>query len=320
MLNFILAIQVISSLACFIFLVLKLRLNGYVKSLLSIMLLCHLICACGVLTGRLFFEGELRCRISRAFGFPMVGTYPMSSLISMLRFYMAKLASEAKLAKRRHVIPFIILGTITLYGYIAILPFIKEKLGYRTHFEWCKKEQEYAKLSSIAFIAIVLLYLGVCLAGLVCDLLMYKFVKGSGNQNIPGSNLVPWKSGTVNTAGDLQVPIRATILSFASAVLATAGIAFSYFVFLDFSSPQDLTYYGAMILSTACSSLPIFLVIFTVKHQAKIQASQPPNVLQFHEQIPPQELQFHEEIELQDIEIPPREPKIHEEIELQDIE
>ena len=59
---------------------------------------------------------EWRCYLSRLVGAHMVGTFPMSGMISVLRYHMTKMASKAKLAKGKPMTFLIIVGSVVFYG------------------------------------------------------------------------------------------------------------------------------------------------------------------------------------------------------------
>lgn len=293
-----LALQILSSFGCLIYLLARVKLNGYIKAILVIMISFNLICSSASFLVQLILEDVLQCQITSFFWSMMTATCPMTGMISISRFYMAKLASKAKLARRRFMIPFIVFGTTVLYGYVAAMPLLNLKLGYITIFERCQKYPEKKDRNEISVLVAVAMYFGVCFAGLVCDILMYRFVKGNRGKDQNVTSLVPWKSTTGNEEEDVQVPIRATIISTTTIIMVLSGFMSFYASNMISNNPETSSYQYAVLTYSLLTILPIFLLVFTVKQQVKVISAQPPQGLQFHEESP----KGLEDIEMQNVE------------------
>ena len=115
-LKIVLALLTVSSVACLIFILTKLKLNIYIKSILIILVFMNSI-DLGISFLLQFVENYWRCYLSRLIGAHMVGSFPMSGMISVLRFRMTKLASKAKFIKEKHAILSIVFGSVLFYSY-----------------------------------------------------------------------------------------------------------------------------------------------------------------------------------------------------------
>ena len=174
--------------------------------------------------------------------------------------------------------------------------------------EGCKENPEKKPINAITNLLFVLISVGGCIIGLCCDILMYRFVKKSDANQQNEAVLVPWKSSNQNTTKeDLQVPLRASIISTISIAILIVGI--TPLMFLLMGDQKMAAYVGINLFFVSVTLLPIFLVIFTVKQQVKVNSAQPPANLQYHEKSSdvelreiqpawPNTLQFHEENEL----------------------
>lgn len=112
---------------------------------------------------------------------------------------------------------------------------------------------------------------------------MYKFLKNDQKQE---ATLVPWNSKPKTFDEDVQVPIRATVLSILLILIFIVVISMVHFTTQSGSS-ESSTFQAAISLQIICCSLlPTLIIVFTVKqHKAKKnveKAVQPPQTLQFH--------------------------------------
>ena len=110
--------QFLALLACLIFIVTKLKLNKYIKSILAIMVILNMICL-----SLSFFSGFLpeswQCQITICSIVSMVfGSYTLTNVISALRFHMAKLASKSKIVKGQKIIFLISFSIVMCYGLV----------------------------------------------------------------------------------------------------------------------------------------------------------------------------------------------------------
>ena len=129
----------------------------------------------------------------------------------------------------------------------------------------------------------IIVHLSLIGFGLFCDISLYYFIKQENwNQNQNGSTLVPWKSRNPTLKDDVQVPLRATFVT-SFLILCMLIISTSAMIFANQIGDENLIYFAANMLLFTIFTLPMVLVIFTVKRQNKVSVSQPPQQLQFHE-------------------------------------
>lgn len=211
----------------------------------------------------------------------------MTNLISILRFYMAILAAKAKFAKEKFIIPFIIFASLICYGFASLILYLQNIFGYRNAISKCLNQGE--NIDSWILVGILVsFWIGMNLIGLICDILLYKFVKKQdANQNVSGSTLVPWKSTNSNLTEDLQIPIRATGISTLLIFLSmTLVILFPVFLNLESIAAKDFIGYAITFVVLFSANSPFFIVIFTIKRHKKVGQlgtfQQPPKQLQFH--------------------------------------
>ena len=142
----------------------------------------------------------------------ITGTFTITNLISMLRYYMAKLSSKAKIAKGKVVIPFIIFGSLFCHGFTPCMILIQEYLGFETAISRCEGASQKSR-TSIAIILWLIFLIGMTLIGLYFDKSLYDFVKKQHQIPKNEPRMVAWKSTNFTVQEDLQVPIRATAMS-----------------------------------------------------------------------------------------------------------
>ena len=277
------------SVLCGIFVAIKLKLNQYIKAILLLMTTINLISLVIGLASSLAKTKELGCKMLLDSSMVMAGTFLMNSFISSLRYEMAKLASKARLVKKWQTILKIFLNAVFCYSLLPITPNLQNQFGFYNLMLICEENQDSDRPQNLKLV--VLSFAGILFTlckGMYCNLALLFFVKKTNPEQVKGASLVPWKSTNNNQEEDLQIPIRATVIT--SLIVFVISIVSCIFVYLtyydDHTDPQMFTW--AILLSNICTSLePPVLVLFTVKHQMKIIASQPPQGLQFHENDPP---------------------------------
>ena len=211
----------------------------------------------------------------------------MGSFVSILRFYSAHLASKAKFGKTMTKVLIIIFGFSFSYLPHPFLVNLSDFLRYKSLLEHCK-ESEKENLPSCPFFPLIglSLFFGIIGTGFYFDLKMYFFVKKRQTQSTQGTQMIPWKSTGENCKDDLQVPIRATIITTISTLLMLSLIGLSLFFTHGNIESTSYSWLGTTLtISAAC--FPIVLMVYTVKRQSdqqsKINCTQPPQVLNFHE-------------------------------------
>ena len=178
------------------------------------------ICLCLILFSSLMDE-SWRCKVTATTcAFLITGTFTMTNLISILRYYMAILSSKAKIAQGKVVIPFIIFWSLFCHGFFPCLILIQEYLGFESAISRCEGTLGKSK-NSILFILWLIFLIGMTLIGLYCDKSLYDFVKKQHQIPKNEPRLVAWKSTNFTVQEDLQVPIRATAMSTFLIVLST---------------------------------------------------------------------------------------------------
>ena len=289
-LRFIGLIALVSSVVSLVFLIRKIRLNKYIKTVLIIMMIMNIICSMIGMVGGLFPASELECRLSLNAWSVMEGTLFMNSLISFLRWYLSYLASKAKMAQTFEIVVIIATGTVFSYGSSPISTNLADFFGYETFWQICKEtpDENYTRSLFVSgpIMSIVAFGIGI---GLYFNIKLYNFVKKRSVHKSQTPGIIPWKLGNENSEEDLQVPLRATILT----TVVSIVILGSFSVILGNALAQENINWVDLKESLnwvflfhipMTASLPGVIMLFVVKQQAKIKASQPPQELQFHEQ------------------------------------
>lgn len=158
--------------------------------------------------------------------------------------------------------------------------FLQEQFGFQNMISTrCWNETDKPKNFVTPLIAI-LVHISMIGYGLSSDISLYYFIKKQNWKKIQsGTALVQWKSTDTYSKEDVQIPIRATIIT-SALILVILGISLCGMI----KNENDYVMYVAVctqLSTTFC--LPLVLVTLTVKHQSKLKVSQPPNQLQFHE-------------------------------------
>lgn len=275
-----LSLQLAILAICLAFIILILKLNKFIKLLLVLMVTGNMICAIsGILSS--FLDKSYQCPFAICSFVAMVGSYTMTSLMSFLRLYMSKLASKAKLAKTKIVLPLTIFGGIFCLCFSALTVILQDSFGFQSLISQCEDSGERPKSVILPFLSISFL-LGMIILGLYCDISLYKFVKKRNPNPVNnGLQIVPWKTTNQKSEEDLQVPLRASFISsFLFFFVLICAILSLVIVYEDNELATNFVIFQIIIFSTI---LPIIIISFTIKHQKKIGAAQPPQTLQFHE-------------------------------------
>ncbi len=269
-----------------IFAWLKLKLSPILKFILVLMIAANLIGRIIQLIGLILAmkqEYIPSMGICRLLSYPLIsttlGTFLNTSLISMLRLYMSKLAANCRFPKLKIIFPFVILAILLHYSMWPL---------FHTFMEWHEVISPTSKCAMKNFpmglwpyrIAFHMYALIIVSLGIWCDCEMYLFIKQRNTRNSNSTQLVPWTSNHESLTEDLDVPIKATMIS-------TFGLAFQFFIVVmgHFNLIYNImsVYTLACMLTIVSSILPILLMYFTVKKQNRIQNAQPPAELQLHE-------------------------------------
>lgn len=134
-------IEIAISISCLIFIIAKLKLNKYIKSILILMTTVNIMGLTFGLISNLFNSSELECKILLDSTEVLVGTFLVNCLISSLRHDMAQLASKAKIAGKWSTIAKIIFGTLFSYSLVPLTPNIQNYFGYHNILLVCDERQ-----------------------------------------------------------------------------------------------------------------------------------------------------------------------------------
>ena len=214
----------------------------------------------------------------------LFGSYTMTNVISALRFYMAKLASKTKIVKSREMIFLILFSTVICYGLVPSLVSLQHHLGFHNHITHCEKQAHHRPRSVVLPLVDVTFVISMTILGIVSDVKMFLFVKKRQNSVGVESKIIPWKSTNEDVKSDLQVPLRATVISTGLLLLVTLIISLSFTLLSIEGGQKFIEYFIGILSMTSSSLLPIIIVNYIVKQQKKIEATQPPQTLQFHEE------------------------------------
>lgn len=256
-------------------------INNTIKSILVIMNTINALCLITSLISDNFTSAELKCRIKYSSILAMSGTFAMGSVVSVLRLYMAKLASRAKIAKKSLTVPIITFGTILCYSTAPICMNIQESLGFRTYVLNCGESasQHFSKERNLLLPLLALfVFVMIISVGIYCDVAMYIFVRKRSGCPSNESRLVPWKRPKTSVGEDLQVPIRATIISTYIMLFNLTSVI----LWTQNRDTLDIQAPVAIVFIMTTTNLPTMLIFFTFKKTSRVRTSQPPQNLQFH--------------------------------------
>ena len=177
-----------TSVTCLWYTLYQIKLSRYIKSILIIITGYNtLACLCMSVAQCMFFVQGYYTRLScQILFYPWNATntvYQMTSLISMLRYYMTNLASRAKIAQPKVLIPVIILFSLLNYPIYPGSNYIVEWQGVsRSVIDLCINDKSlpfgssYLEMFQMTYATIIVS------GGVYCDVKMYFFVK-STHQN-----------------------------------------------------------------------------------------------------------------------------------------
>lgn len=272
----------------------KLKLNKYMKLILAITVGVNLLSSIlNVIALMLFVTNGYftvwTCRLNAYSTVPLLTTINMLNSISILRYYMSHLASKTKILKASQAVIFIVFTIISNYGMSIGVILWHEYFEGRSAVTMCMNEEHFPSQPTVGTLALFKIIM-VVIYGLVCDISLFFFVKKSNKVEDIGTKMVPWKtpSDATQAENDLQIPIRASILS--SVFLLISGFLMIVVMILitKSSSPSELVYWctGSFIIVSSCGA-PVAMMVLTVKTQSqektKVSNAQPPQKLQFHE-------------------------------------
>ena len=307
-------LSLISNMICTYFLIYKLTLNAYIKSIYYLMNCLNIIILIGSLGAQSYIlqthqQTLLSCFLilfSEITG--ILFNIEMSSMISITKFYMGWKASKARIAKPKAILSIIIFSS-TYFGLSKItLLILSFYFKMRSSTTLCANQHDFNQNPYYA-VPLFLELIIILLIGLSFDVSMYFFVekRKKSTSNGEKANIIPWKvTAKKEEAG---IPQKTTLMTFSTLVFFLITVAPSmYFVIIKEESSM---WFPATIFTLWIGfQLPCLLFV-TIKHQNEnIVKKQPPQALQFHDdvepisndveqscQMPPRALQFHDDEE-----------------------
>ena len=286
-----------SSVFCMIVTLWILKLNKFIKSIIVIINMAAIVNISLSLWAVYFLNKKYRCLVTSYTMLALLGTTSMPAMISILRIRMAKLASKAKLIKPLEGILVIFSLSVLSMLSFPLSTLLQEQFEYQNLIaRRCLDGKDRPK--NVIFPAITILtHFSLICIGLFCDISLYFFVKHQSWAQQNGTSLVPWKSTEDKKLGqeDTQVPIRATIVA-TCLIFIMLGVSISGTISIYEAEYVNTMYFAVCSIVFTSVSLPIVLVTITVKHQNKINVSQPPRKLQFHEEdieLDPNRIELH---------------------------
>ena len=258
------------SLLCIIYIFWKLKLNQYMKLILIIYTFINTVTLVFRFTANImYFRNDLKhtwlsCTIVSISRQILIMNIVQINCISIVRFYNANLATQARIARPTKVLSFIglIPAIIVIVRPLLILQNISSE--FRSSVSDCLdlKLPENPLATCQAFVAVTFTFLmNTC--GLYCDIALYKLVKKRNQQTHPTSDTIPFKTVAGNSNDDLHIPIRATLLSLLSLILGL--LMFALFIYIDNSSGSSKQLETFSLTSVFLPCLPLLIIYFTIK-------------------------------------------------------
>ena len=183
---------------------------------------------------------------------------------------MSRKASKVKLANPKVMKAFIIFGMTFQTTFALSLILIQNVFNMTSEPLICSNLEHTVsiKFPYVSMIAVVENTL-IILFGLSCDISLYVFMKKRNVQ------LIPWTS----TQDDPEIPMKATLVTTFSLIMEIVCVPLCLTFWY---SGKMLNWLGVILGTLWVVGIVPALLIFTVKHQKKVEQKQPPRGLQFH--------------------------------------
>ena len=183
---------------------------------------------------------------------------------------MSHKASKVKLADPKIMKAIIIFGIIFQITFLVSLICIQNFFNMTSEPIICSNLEHTVSIKSpYVSMTAVINHTAIILFGLCCDISLYVFMKQRNLQ------LIPWTSNQ----DDPSIPMKATLVTMVSLIIEVSCIP----VCLSFwYSGKMLNWLGVIFGCLWLAGHVPALLIFTVKHQKKVEQKQPPRGLQFH--------------------------------------
>ena len=302
------------SIACLAYILTKLKLNKYIKAVLLAMTFINIV-ACSVMAiGQMILmqepgsfnsttksndtalqDFELALNFCRMQIYPwhfISSSWLQGSTISMLRAYLANAAAKTRIPKWYLAIPMVTLATLFNYLIPFGLSLSNEFISTSSGLKECVNNAEFedevspSLKSHHMYFAYYVVVMGF---GIFTDLWLYNFVKKRQEEPFQ-TQLVPWRSR--NDYENVSIPIRATIISTVSLVIC---LTLSPIIYISLMSDKNFLWIVMISCVVTSGSIPLLILLLSIKQQNQIIVSQPPPGLQFHEFPRLNFLNFHDE-------------------------
>ena len=183
---------------------------------------------------------------------------------------MSRKASKVKLADPKIMEAIIIFGIIFQITFLVALICIQNFFNMTSEPIICSNLEHTVSIKSpYASIIAVINHTAIILFGLCCDISLYVFMKQRNNQ------IIPWTSNQ----DDPAIPMKATLVTMVSLIFEVLCVPLCLTFWY---SGKMLNWLGVIFGCFWMAGQVPALLIFTVKHQKKVEQKQPPRGLQFH--------------------------------------
>ena len=108
---------------------------------------------------------------------------------------------------------------------------LQHYLGFHNFIAICENQTHRPKNVLLPLVDVILV-VSMTLLGIVSDIHLFLFVKKRQNSVGVESRIIPWKSSNEDAKSDLQIPLRATVISTGLLLLVTLLTSF-YFAILS---------------------------------------------------------------------------------------
>ena len=179
-------------------------------------------------------------------------------------------ASKVKLADPKIMKAIIVFGIIFQITFLVSLICIQNFFNMTSEPVICSNLEHTVSVKSpyVSMIAVIN-HTAIILFGLCCDISLYVFLKQRNLQ------LIPWTSNQ----DDPAIPMKATLVTMVSLIFEVLCVPLCLTFWY---SGKMLNWLGVIFGCFWMAGQVPALLIFTVKHQKKVEQKQPPRGLQFH--------------------------------------
>ena len=163
----------------------KLKLNWYIKSLFVLMLSMNGLCSIFSLISQILFYlngyfTRTSCQIL-IYSYDVLSATPLIiPLISTVKYYLSYLASKARIPKSEILIPILIISSALLYSFVVFFDTLYHWLGMPNYIDQCMFENspDYKHETSLLIESIMsLIGVSIFFCGILMDVKLYKLVK-----------------------------------------------------------------------------------------------------------------------------------------------